>query len=192
VPIRKSSIPPNKSAKQVPAEPVAPVDASYLQSMIWDLGRAYFAYVGLLERVLVEQKLDHILRPGMGVVLFSLYERDCVSIKELAERSQLACSTLTGVLQRMEDAGVVTRTRDDTDGRSVRVALTPVGMGLKAKCHEVARRMTQVSQQGVGESNTELCSQFLQGLTQAYRREEHRLCAVVSQKPSAKKASGEK
>ncbi len=72
-------------------------------TIIWDLGRAYFAYVGLLERVLVEQKLDHVLRPGMGVVLFALYEKDRVSIKELAESSQLACSTLTGVLQRMED-----------------------------------------------------------------------------------------
>jgi MarR family transcriptional regulator, organic hydroperoxide resistance regulator len=186
VPVRKSTSSSTKPHQPLALEPAAPADAHYLQSMIWDLGRAYFAYVGLLERVLVEQKLDHILRPGMGVVLFSLYERDCVSIKELAERSQLACSTLTGVLQRMEDAGVVTRTRDDADGRSVRVALTPVGMGLKAKCHEVARRMTQVSHQGVGESNTELCSQFLQGLTQAYRQEEQRLCAAVAQKPSPK------
>ena len=42
--------------------------------LIWDLGRAYYAYVGLAERVLVEAGLDHVIRPGMGHVLFALYE----------------------------------------------------------------------------------------------------------------------
>lgn len=149
--------------------------ASTTNSIIWDLGRAYFAYVGLLERVLIDQKLDHVLRPGMGVVLFALYEKDRVSIKDLAERSQLACSTLTGVLQRMEDAGIVTRTRDASDGRLVRVALTPLGKKLQSKCREVANRMTEVSEQGVGKRNADKCAAFLQGLTAAYRSEEQRL-----------------
>jgi MarR family transcriptional regulator, organic hydroperoxide resistance regulator len=144
-------------------------------SIIWDLGRAYFAYVGLLERVLVEQKLDHILRPGMGVVLFALYEKDHVSIKDLAERSQLACSTLTGVLQRMEDAGLVSRTRDPEDGRLVRVALTPIGKKLESKCRELAQRMTEISERGIGSENTDTCIRFLQGLTAIYRQEDHRL-----------------
>lgn len=155
-------------------------------SIIWDLGRAYFAYVGLLERVLVEQKLDHILRPGMGVVLFALYEKDRVTIKDLAERSQLACSTLTGVLQRMEDAGVITRTRDADDGRLVRVALTSLGRKLKSKCHEVAGRMTDISEQGVGHENASQCSKFLQGLTSAYRHEEQRISTALASKTPPK------
>ena len=144
-------------------------------SIIWDLGRAYFAYVGLLERVLVEQKLDHILRPGMGVVLFSLYEKDQVPIKELAERSQLACSTLTGVLQRMEDAGLIVRCRDENDGRLVLVSLTDLGKKLKRKSFSIAQRMTDLSEQGVGPENAATCSQFLRGLTSVYRQEEMRL-----------------
>lgn len=151
-------------------------------SIIWDLGRAYFAYVGLLERVLVEQKLDHVLRPGMGVVLFALYEKDRVSIKELAERSQLACSTLTGVLQRMEDAGLVTRRRDASDGRLVRIGLTKLGRKLESKCREVAQRMTTISEQSVGLRNVERCTNLLQGLTAGYRAEEHRITTAEASK----------
>ncbi len=147
-------------------------------SIIWDLGRAYYAYVGLLERVLVEHKLDHILRPGMGVVLFALYEQDGVSIKDLAERSQLACSTLTGLLQRMEDAGLITRTRDATDGRLVRVTLTSVARKLEDKCRELAQHMTNISEQGIGLRNIEKCTRFLQGMTAAYRTEEQRLSSA--------------
>ncbi len=54
-----------------------------LDELIWDLGRAYYAYVGLLERVLVEQRLNDILQPGMGLVLFALYEQDGRTIKSL-------------------------------------------------------------------------------------------------------------
>jgi DNA-binding MarR family transcriptional regulator len=151
-------------------------------SIIWDLGRAYFAYVGLLERVLVEEKLDHVLRPGMGVVLFALYEKDDVPIKELAEHSQLACSTLTGVLQRMQDAGLVARYRDENDGRLVRVSLTALGKKLKRKSFEVAQRMTDISEQGVGAENAATCSQYLQGLTNIYRQEEMRLSSEATQK----------
>lgn len=151
-------------------------------SLIWDVGRVYFAYVGLLERVLVEQQLDHILRPGMGVILFALYEKDQVSIKELAERSQLACSTLTGVLQRMESAGLITRSRDVVDGRLVRVTLTKLGRQLESKCREVAQRMTEISERSVGVGNVEFCTQLLRNLASGYRIEEHHLSTLATHK----------
>ena len=175
-----------KTKKKADESSVNEVASSPL-SIIWELGRAYYAYIGLLERVLVEEKLDKILRPGMGVVLFALYEKDQVSIKDLAERSQLACSTLTGVLQRMEDAGLVARTRDEQDGRSVRVSLTPLSRKLKGKCVEVADRMTHISQEGVGPKNTSKCTQFLQGLASAYRNEEQRIATEATSQRSKSK-----
>jgi DNA-binding MarR family transcriptional regulator len=151
-------------------------------SLIWDVGRVYYSYVGLLERVLKEQQLDHILRPGMGVVLFALYKKDQVSIKELAEYSQLACSTLTGVLQRMEGAGLITRSRDAVDGRLVRVSLTKLGRQLESKCRDVAQRMTKVSEQSVGIGNVAMCTQLLRNLASGYRLEEQNLSSLTMRK----------
>ena len=65
-----------------PSGPDEPLD-----HLIWYLGRAYYTYVGLLERVLAELGLDRHLRPGMGHILFTLFERDDLSIKEIAARS---------------------------------------------------------------------------------------------------------
>lgn len=149
-----------------------------LDSVIWDLGRAYFAYVGLLERVLVEYQLDHILRPGMGLVLFTLFEQDSRTIKELSERSQLAYSTLTGVLKRMEKAGLVVRTRDKQDKRLVRVTLTPQARKLKGKCQKISQRMSELSLQGIGLSNLARCKKYLSSMTSAFRSEEQRLADI--------------
>ena len=151
-------------------------------SLIWDVGRVYYSYVGLLERVLKEQQLDHILRPGMGVVLFALYKKDQVSIKELAEYSQLACSTLTGVLQRMEGAGLITRSRDAVDGRLVRVSLTKLGRQLESKCRDVAQRMTKVSERSIGIDNVAMCTQLLRNLASGYRLEEQNLSSSTMRK----------
>ncbi len=158
--------------------------ADELDSVIWDLGRAYFAYVGALERVLVEAELDKQLRPGMGLVLFTLFEQDSRTIKELSERSQLACSTLTGVLQRMEKGGLVVRTRDKQDKRLVRVTLTPQARKLERKCRQVADRMSSLAQTGIGEKNLAKCKTYLSGMTRAFRMEDQRLADI--QCPSAK------
>ena len=179
-----------KTAEKRPKKKVEASDELSPSSIIWDLGRAYYAYVGLLERVLVEQKLNHVLRPGMGVVLFSLFEKDRSSIKELAESSQLACSTLTGVLQKMEDSGLITRSRDPSDGRLVIITLTTLGRKLETKCREVAARMTEISERAVGLSNAGLCSEFLKGLTMAYRQEELRLSQSIKGRDA--KCEGEK
>ncbi len=163
------------------------IASDQLDEVIWDLGRAYYAYVGLLERVLVEFKLDHVLRPGMGLVLFSLFEQDSRTIKELAERSQLACSTLTGILQRMEKAKLIVRTRDKQDGRLVRVTLTPDARKLESRCRQVAERMSLLSHQGVGQANLSRCKKYLSALTSAFRLEEQRLAEI--QGPHAKENS---
>lgn len=53
-----------------------------------------------------------------------------VSAGQLAEILQLDPSTLTGVLRRLEDRGVLERTRGERDRRQARLRLTPVGRGV--------------------------------------------------------------
>ena len=58
-----------------------------LDLMMWEIGRAYYAYVGLAERILAEAGLGKQIQPGMGLVLFSLYEQDDRTIKEIAAQT---------------------------------------------------------------------------------------------------------
>jgi DNA-binding MarR family transcriptional regulator len=145
-----------------------------LDSVIWSIGRAYYAYIGLLERVLAETGLDAHLRPGMGPILFALFEQDDRSIKEIAARVQLAPPTLTGLLVRMEKQDIVERRRDDADGRVVRIRLTKLGRSLEPRCRGVVGLFGDVLRNGMGEADVLQVKQLLQCMVETLRAEEQR------------------
>jgi DNA-binding MarR family transcriptional regulator len=64
-------------------------------------------------------------------------ERSTVS--ELCERLQLAQSTVTELVQRAEEAGLVRRDQADHDGRVALLTLTPEGERKLAAVHEDLR-----------------------------------------------------
>ncbi len=115
-----------------------------LEQISFYLGRAYYTYVGLLERVLVEMGLDQHIRPGMGNVLFALFEQDDRTISEVGQRLQLSRSTMTGMVAGIEKAGLITTRRDPVDGRAVRLKLTPLARSLEQRCREVPDRIEKV------------------------------------------------
>ncbi|GGP34185.1 MarR family winged helix-turn-helix transcriptional regulator [Saccharothrix coeruleofusca] len=59
---------------------------------------------------------------------------------ELGEVLGLAKSSLTGLVDRSEQRGLVRREQDPLDGRAVRVALTAKGAGVAGNFHAEARR----------------------------------------------------
>ncbi len=145
-----------------------------LDQIVWYIGRAYYAYVGLLERVLAETGLDRHVRPGMGHILFALFEEDGRSIKDIAARTQLSGSTLTGMLARMEKAGVIGRRRDDEDGRVIRVRLTPLGRSLEPRCRLVIGTLGEVFHAGMGAKDALHAKRLLRRLTETMRTEDQR------------------
>ncbi len=173
-PVEKADVPEKTGTPIVGRVAVAQVD-DLLGHVMWELGRAYYAYVGLAERILVDTGLDHLIRPGMGHILFALYEEDNRTIKEIAARSQLAGSTLTGLLSRMEKVKLVERSRDEIDGRLVRVRLTPLARKLEPKCRAMVGQMSDVFRQGLGDKHLPQAKIILQRLTQSLRKEEQRL-----------------
>jgi DNA-binding MarR family transcriptional regulator len=156
-----------KANGRVPARRADAADP--LDQLIWYLGRAYYTYVGLLEQVLAETGLDRHVRPGMGHVLFTLFEQDERSIKDIAARSQLACSTLTGLLDRMESAGLIERRRDREDGRIVRIRLTPLGRSLEPRCQAVAQQFADMFESHMGRGGVRRGKRLLQCMIQTMR-----------------------
>lgn len=145
-----------------------------LEQLVWYIGRAYYSYVGLLELVLAETGLDKYVRPGMGHILFALFERDQRSIKEIAARVQLSSSTMTGLLTRMEQSGLIKRRRDHKDGRIVRIHLTALGRSLEPRCRLVVRELSDLLHAGMGEKAVRDAKRLLRKMTQTMRAEEQR------------------
>lgn len=68
-------------------------------------------------------------------------EGDPMTVGELGNRLRLDSGTLTPVLKRLEQAGIVTRRRDADDERRVLVALTAAGQDLQDRVSDVPTRL---------------------------------------------------
>jgi DNA-binding MarR family transcriptional regulator len=134
---------------------------SVRQGLSFLVGRVYYNYVALLSVHLAKTGLGEHLIPGMGNILFVLFEEDDLPMKAITERASIAASTLTGMVKRMEAAGLVERRRDGADGRSVRLALTPLGRSLRPRCLELAERMEGFLNAGLSGGEQEMLRELL-------------------------------
>jgi DNA-binding MarR family transcriptional regulator len=62
-----------------------------------------------------------------GALLGLLTRHDSLSGRQIATATGLACSSVTGAIDRLEARSLVTRTRDEEDRRVVHVSLTAAG-----------------------------------------------------------------
>ncbi len=83
------------------------------------------------------------LNPGQGRILFALWQNDNISIRELSLKTQLTKSTLTTMLDRLENAGFLKR-KKGKDRRIVKVKLSEKSINLQKKYVEVSKKMTEV------------------------------------------------
>ena len=65
------------------------------------------------------------------LVILVLWQEDGLTVRALGEQLHLNSGTLTPMLKRMEQAGLVRRSRDKKDERLVRTELTAAGRALQ-------------------------------------------------------------
>jgi len=80
------------------------------------------------------------------LVLLVLWEGDGLSVKDIGERLKLDSGTLTPLLKRLEQQGLVARQRGEDDERVVRIHLTPAGRSLRTRARKF--RMGRASTAG--------------------------------------------
>lgn len=79
-----------------------------------------------------------------GTILYVLWQRDGVPIVELSQKTGLAKNTLTAMLQRMEESGLISRRASDVDRRQSLIVLTEKAHGLQAQYDQVSQRMNEL------------------------------------------------
>jgi len=87
------------------------------------------AYAPLLERL--------GLTYPQYLVFLKLWERDGIAVNELGGCLTLDSGTLTPLLKRLEQRGLVERRRDAADERVVKIFLTDAGRALRTKAKKV-------------------------------------------------------
>ena len=77
------------------------------------------------------------------LVMLALWEREPASVGALCACLHLDVGTLSPLLKRMEQAGLVARARDPDDDRKVMVALTPHGRALRQEALAVPKTLAK-------------------------------------------------
>lgn len=88
-------------------------------------------------RTLSDKLMDEIaMHRAQAALLCQLFVQDGSTQSEIANQLGVQGATVTNMLQRMEEAGLVTRQRDREDNRLVRVYLTEEGRDKERSINE--------------------------------------------------------
>jgi len=105
----------------------------------------------VFEKLLTEHGVD-AFNGAQGRILFVLWGEDGIPISDLSEKTGLAKTTLTGMLDRLEASGHIRREPDPADRRKVFIRLTSAARALQADYDEVSTRMNLLFYNGFTDS----------------------------------------
>jgi DNA-binding MarR family transcriptional regulator len=116
------------------------------------VSRATLLVTSALRKELRDAGVDHV-RPAYFGVLLSLWREDGLKAVELGRRAGLEPSTMTGLLDRMEHDGLLTRSSDPNDRRAHRIHLTDAGREAKSPVSRVLDRALGKILDGIRQSD---------------------------------------
>ncbi|HHW40446.1 MAG TPA: MarR family transcriptional regulator [Syntrophomonadaceae bacterium] len=114
----------------------------------------------IISKKLKENDVDEI-NPAQGRILFFLWQKDGVSIQELSKRTALEKSTLTCMLDRLEDAGFIRRVPCKVDRRKVLIHVTGKDEKMRPVYERVIRETNDILYQGFTEQEIQEFENYL-------------------------------
>ena len=106
--------------------------------------------------------LEHLkLTPFHWIVLCCLWEEDGLPTSSIGEKLKQVGGTLTGVIDRMEERGLVRRERNLQDRRVWRIWLTDDGKELETVLPPIVEEIRQEAMQGFSDGDRHQFSELL-------------------------------
>lgn len=127
----------------------------FLISRIKQMGTRIF------DRMLTESGVDSF-NGAQGRILYVLWQNDDVSISSLSAQTSLANTTLTAMLDRMENIGLIVRKPDPKDRRNRLIALTEKAKSLQDDYTKISQKMNEIYYTGFTEAEIMQFESYLQ------------------------------
>lgn len=125
----------------------------------------------VFEKMLVQAGIEEF-NGAQGRILYVLWQEDNLPIVELSKRTGLAKTTLTGMLDRLEVNGFLTRQFDTTDRRQIRIVLTGKTRSMRARYDGVSEKMSEVFYRGFSDEEIREFEDRLQRILKNLKEEE--------------------
>ncbi|CCY45302.1 putative uncharacterized protein [Clostridium sp. CAG:1193] len=91
--------------------------------------------------LLKEKNIDEF-NGSQGVILYSLWNNKELTIKEIGKITGLAKTSLTSMLDRMEEKGLIRRKDNSEDKRSIKIMLTDKAKELEKDYNDISNKMS--------------------------------------------------
>lgn len=127
----------------------------FLISRIKQMGTRIF------DRMLAASGIDSF-NGAQGRILYVLWQNDDISISSLSAQTSLANTTLTAMLDRMENMGLIIRKPDPKDRRNRLVALTEKAKSLQDDYSKISQKMNEIYYAGFTETEIMQFESYLQ------------------------------
>lgn len=101
----------------------------------------------IFAKILKKARVSEI-NPAQGRILFALWKKDGIPITELARKTLLSKSTLTSMLDRLENAGFIIRVPSKKDRRTILIKRTEKDKRLESKYVQVSDEMIKLFYNG--------------------------------------------
>ena len=118
----------------------------YLISRIHQVGGRLF------DKLLAEADID-AFNGAQGRILYVLWQEEGISISQIAQRTGLANTTLTSMLDRMTAADLIRREPAPGDRRAQRIVLTDKARALQEDYERISQRMNDLYYMGFSEED---------------------------------------
>jgi len=128
-------------------------EGGFLIAKIHQLSGRIFA------RMLKECEIE--INPAQGRIMFVLWRSDGIPITELARRTSLEKSTLTSMLDRLEDAGYVARVPSPDDRRVILIKRTAKDKAWQKVYIRVSQQMTALFYAGFSQAEVDEFERYL-------------------------------
>lgn len=97
---------------------------------------------------LLKKNTDIDINTAQTNILFQLWNEDNITISELSNRTSLAKTTLTSMLDRMDSSGLIHRVTNEKNRRETRIVLTNLSNRMQELYLKTYQEMSQINFMG--------------------------------------------
>ena len=115
----------------------------------------------IFDRMLADSGIDSF-NGAQGRILYVLWQNEDISISSLSAQTSLANTTLTNMLDRMENIGLIVRKPDPKDRRNKLIALTEKAKSLQDDYTRISQQMNEISYTGFTDAEIMQFESYLQ------------------------------
>ena len=115
----------------------------------------------IFDRMLADADID-AFNGAQGRILYVLWQGDGLTISQISAQTSLANTTLTSMLDRMEQSGLIRREASPTDRRALLIRLTDKAKALQQDYDRISQQMNELYYLGFSEDEVRQFEGYLQ------------------------------